>query len=121
MKFVALFTIVLISGYVANANGEVVCKPNIVITRTREICTCDSQNVKRCETPKEVEARLTCEPNGSVFDGCNWCGCDANGKILHCTEKLCLGYEFGPCTVGKTYKTADKSCVCGNDGQLNCV
>jgi hypothetical protein len=27
---------------------------------------------------------------------------------------------LGPCTVGQTYKTAGKSCVCGNDGQLNC-
>jgi hypothetical protein len=25
-----------------------------------------------------------------------------------------------PCTVGKTYKTAGKNCLCGNDGHLNC-
>jgi hypothetical protein len=121
MKSVIFFTIFLISWCVATEYGNGTCKPNIVMTGTREICTCDTRNVKRCETREEADARLICGLDGSVFDGCNWCDCDANGKIRGCTEMLCLGYDLEPCTVGKTYKTAGKNCLCGNDSQLNCT
>ncbi len=116
MKFVIFFTIVLISGCVAMFRGNVpsdgTCKPNSIFTGMREICICDSRNVKICETREEAEARLMLEWPSS--------GPDEEGFSSACS-RCGNNIRLDLCTVGKTYKAAGKNCLCGNDGQLNCT
>lgn len=96
------------------------CTPNSVFSRHGRECTCDSESVKRCENSEERLGRLKCEANGQVYDGCNWCDCDGNGKVNGCTLRGCYS-AYKPCTAGTTYRTDGKDCACEESGQLICI
>jgi hypothetical protein len=105
---------------VCGADGQLrcVCPPNTIYLPDGDLISCDSQGVQRQETDEEKwTLRLKCgdDLEKYVYDGCNSCMCDGM-----CTDGSCIS-SYEPCTIGETYRTAGKKCICGKDGQLNCV
>jgi hypothetical protein len=114
MKVVLLFLAISISYCVAS------CPPNSVSTRG-PLFTCDYEGVQRRESIEQKSVRLNCpkEGFGNVNDGCNVNFCK-DGLIMGSTYIGCNA-NYNRCTVGSSYKTADKVCICEADGLLKCA